>query len=114
MKNDAVEAILPKAAAKVPAHKICKAPARFVRVDRAEGGGDSQAKSRMVVPEHELRRDQTIRRYAPVAPQVAMYMLFSDAVQAGWKVNLLDVPDAFLVGRKNERDVCIKPPREGI
>ena len=43
-----------------------------------------------------------------------MYMLFSDAVQEGWKSKLFDVQDAFLVGRKNERDFYIKPPREGI
>ena len=103
LKNDAVEVMLPKAAAKVPASKICKATARFVRVNRAEGREHLQAKSRMVVPGHELGRDQRIRRDAPVAPQVALYMLFSDAVQDGWKVSLFDVQDAFLVGWKNER-----------
>ena len=109
-----MEVMLPKAASKVPPNKICKAPARFVRVNRAEGGEDLQAKSRMLAPGHELRRDQTIRRDAPVAPQVAMYMLCSDAIQEGWKVSLFDVQDAFSAGQKNERDVHIKPPREGI
>ena len=101
---------MPKEAAKIPASKICKAPARYVRVNRGTDG-ELEAKSRMVIPGDELRGDQTIRRDAPVAPQVAMYMLFSDAVQQGWQASLFDVQDAFLV---NERDIYIKPPREGI
>ena len=56
-----------------------------------------------LVPGHELRGDQTIRHDSPVAPQVVMYMLFSDVVQEGWPVSFFDVQDAFLVGRKNER-----------
>ena len=66
-----------------------------------------------MIPGHERRGDQTIRRDAPVAPQVAMYMLFSETVQQGRQASLFDVQDAFLAGRKNERDIHIKPLREG-
>ena len=94
---------MPKEAAKIPASKLCKAPARYVMVNRGIDG-ELEAKSRMVIPGHELRGDQTVRRDAPVAPQVAIYMLFSDAVQQGWQASLFDVQDAFVVGRKNRKD----------
>ena len=55
-----------------------------------------------------------MRTDALVAPQVFIYMLFSYAVNHDWTVWTWDVKDAFLTGKMVNREIYVRPPREGI
>ena len=122
VKNGAVQIIPANQAEKIPKSLIFPVPSRFVRTSKEE-----QAKSRWVVPGHtnpqkqkrENRQvhevqDPAMRTDAPVAPQVFIYMLFSYAVNHDWTVWTWDVKDAVLTGKMVNREIYVRPPREGI
>ena len=109
----AARIVPPAEAALVPRELILPVPSRFVRTNKSKDPREVEAKSRWVVPGHLAPKDDT-RTDAPVAPQVALYLLFSLAANFDWPLGTFDVGDAFLTGKKNERKLYVRPPREGI
>ena len=95
------------------AHPAGTVEVRQDELDKSKDPREVEAKSRWVVAGHLSPKDGT-RTDAPVAPQVALYLLFSLAANFDWPLGTFDVSDAFPTGKKNERKLYVRPPREGI
>ena len=78
------------------------------------------AKSRVVAPGHVDPdgdipvEDSGFRTDAPTAPQLAFHLLCSYAVRKQWMLRSFDCKTAFLTGEKHNRELYVRPPREGL
>ena len=72
------------------------------------------ARSRLVIRTHGDPDDGDFRVDAPVAPQVAMHLVFAIAASKRWTVGTFDVSSAFLTGNDHERQLYFRPPKEGL
>jgi hypothetical protein len=79
-----------------------------------------EAKSRMVVPGdvdpdgEDPVEEGGFRTDAPTAPQLAFHLLMSYAVRRRWRLRTFDVKTAFLSGKSHNRDIYMRPPKEGL
>ena len=118
----AAQVILPHEAKKVPTDRIFAVPLRYVRTNRDQSGihGNLEAKSRIVVPGHvdpdgEIPVEEGgVKTDAPTAPQLAFHIPLSRAVRSQWKLRTFDCKSALLIGQQTDRELYVKPPREGL
>ena len=117
---DAVEIIQPDEAARIMKSKpqcVLPVPARFVRTNLSEEPGELEARSRLVLPGHFLRKgieQGEARTDSPTFGLVAMNILLAIAAHFQWDLGSFDVESAFLTGRLMEREVYFRPPPEGL
>ena len=52
------------------------------------------------------------RKDSPTVAKSSMRMIIAVSVSRGWQVKTTDIKSAFLQGKKMEREVFIKPPKE--
>jgi len=120
LSSGAVKVIPPKEAAEISEDRIFARPARFVRTNKHKDNTELIPKSRIVLPGDvdvdagKLPEDGGFRTDSPTAPQVAFHLLCSEAVQRQWRLASFDVKTAFLSGEAQEREIYVRPPREGL
>ena len=114
VKLGAVQVISPQQAREIPWNRILPLPARFVRTNKSKEPSVLDARSRLVIRPHGDPDDGDFRVDAPVAPQVAMHLVFAIAASKRWTVGTFDVSSAFLTGNDHERQLYFRPPKEGL
>ena len=120
LSSGAVHVVPSKEARRIPEDRIFARPARFVRTNKAKDPGHLVAKSRIVFPGDvdvdagKLPEDGGFRTDSPTSPQVAFHLLCSEAVQRHWKLTTFDVKTAFLSGEQQEREIYVRPPKDGL
>ena len=120
LQSGAVRVLSPDEARHVPADRIFRRPARFVRTNKNKDPADLLPKSRIVFPGDvdvdagKLPEDGGFRTDSPTSPQVAFHVLCSEAVIRGWRLATFDVKTAFLSGDTQEREIYVRPPRDGL
>ena len=121
LDTGAVEVVSPELARDIPQKRIFGRPMRFVRTNKnKEENGDLEAKSRIVTP-GDVDPDGDIpveaggfRTDAPTCPQIAFHLLCSQACLKKRQLGTLDCKTAFLTGRKHDRDIYCRPPKDGL
>ncbi len=120
LETGAVSIIPPNQVSQIPGDRIFSMPFRFIRTNKDKSGDDLIAKSRIVTPGHvDPDGDVPIehggfRTDAPTASQLAFHMLCSSAVRKKWKLRSFDCKTAFLTGEAHNRELYVRPPREGL
>ena len=120
LESGAVRVVSPEDAKHVPADRIFGRPARFVRTNKTKNPSDLEPKSRIVFPGDvdvdagKLPEDGGFRTDSPTSPQVAFHVLCSEAAIRGWRLATFDVKTAFLSGDTQEREIYVRPPRDGL
>lgn len=112
--------IPPNAASQIASDRIFSCPARMIYTKKNKDDEDLKAKARMVMPGHvdpdgEVTVEEGgFRTDAPTCNPVAFNYLMSLSVRRKWRIKSFDVSNAFLSGKAQQRDICVKPPREGL
>ena len=99
---------------KIPKGTIIASPMRYVRTNRGKNNEMLAAKSRIVLPGHRRPRLGLYRTDASTTSGLAVYVAASIAVSMGWAGELFDVATAFLTGKKLDRELYARAPKEGL
>ena len=114
LSNEVVNVLTPEEEKKVPRHLVFTAPLRYVRTNKAKGGAQLIAKSRLIIPGHLDPQLGTFRTDAPTTSSVAVHICVAIAAAKGWHGWTFDVSTAFLSGKETQRRVYIRAPKEGL
>ena len=87
---------------------------RYVRTDKSNMPTTSEPKSRLVLPGHRDPQLGLYRTDAPTTTGLAVLMTACIAVSMDWTGMAFDGTAAFLSGKKLDREVCVRAPKEGI
>ena len=71
---------------------------------------EDEIRARLVARGYE--DDKSYPRDSPTIGKTAMRVTMSVAASQGWKIQTTDIKSAFLQGKKIEREVYLKPPKE--
>ena len=72
--------------------------------------GRKGVEARLVVRGFE--EDDKVQADSPTASKSTLQIAFAVIANEGWKCEIIDIKAVFLQGRRIERDVFVKPPRE--
>ena len=83
---------------------------RFVCTEKVKGG-KIVLKARLVARGFE--EDQTqLTKKSPTCTKDSFRLLLSVLASKGWKIHSIDIKSAFLQGKRLDRDIYLKPPKE--
>ena len=112
--NETVSVVSPEEERKIPKGKTIAAAMWYVRTNRGKTNEMLAAKSRIVMPGHRDPQLGLYRTDAPTTSGLAVYVAASIAVSMGWTGELFDVATAFLTGKKLDRELYARAPKEGL
>ena len=87
---------------------------RYVRADKSNVPTTFEPKSRLVLPGHRDPQLGLYRTDAPTTTGLAVLMTACIAVSMDWIGMAFDVTAAPLSGKKLDREVYVRAPKEGI
>ena len=106
--------VSPEEEKKIPRGNITAAPMRYVRTNRGKNNEMLAAKSRIVLSGHWDPQLGLYRTDAPTTSGLAVCVAASIAVSMGWTGELFAVATAFLTGKKLDRELYARAPKEGF
>ena len=83
---------------------------RWMVPEKLLSEGQKGVKARLVVRGSE--EDDKVQANSPTASKSTLRIAFAVIANERWKCETIDIKASFLQGRRIERDVLVKPPRE--
>jgi hypothetical protein len=83
---------------------------RWVMKEKINDNGNKTMKARLCVRGFE--EELTFRTDSPTCSREGIRLFLSTTASKGWTINTIDVKGAFLQGKKLDREVLIRPPKE--